>query len=412
MNIHSINFKISAVFVFVLLVFNILFFGFMESQKRLERERLERGFFEIARTVLVSMNSFEERKLISIKNRLKDMGIEIVDRVKADELLSSAKPFFEKKIRHDRGFSAFRTNEGYLLVIKEGAREAFVIDKDSGIDGLRGYFFGYFAFNVILISAYILIFNSLRPLKKLTRAIDRFSEGELCIDCKSDRKDEIAEVANAFDKAARRIKALMDSRILFLRMVIHELKTPITKGRVAVEMVEEGKNRDRIIKSFDRLNSLIDEFSKIERLNSNNYEPIKREIEASKLAKLALELSFEDGVECEVGNDFLIVCDVELMSIALKNLLENGIKYSIDKKVYIEVGDKKVVVKSRGEAIKASVEDIVKPFYRADNRSKSESLGLGLYIVKEVLSRHNLELEYDCKNGFNIFTIDFKKAVA
>jgi len=409
-NIHSVNFKISAVFVFVLLVFNILFFGFMESQKRLERERLERGFFEIARTVLVSINSFEERKLMSVKNRLKDMGIEIVDRERAQKLSYSGKFLFERKIRHDKGFTVFLSSEGYLLAIKDGHREIFVIDKDGENECYKGYFIGYFAFNVILISAYILIFNSLRPLKKLTGAIDRFSEGELCSDCKSDRKDEIAEVANAFDKAARRIKALMDSRVLFLRMVIHELKTPITKGRVAAEMIEEGKNRDRIIKSFDRLNSLIDEFSKIERLNSNNYEPINREVSASELTKLALELSFEEGVELDIREDFLLVCDVELMSIALKNLIENGVKYSFDKKVLIEIGDKKTVVKSRGEAIKGSVEDIVKPFYRADNRSKSESLGLGLYIVKEVLSRHSLELEYYYEQGFNIFTI--KKAYA
>ena len=89
--------------------------------------------------------------------------------------------------------------------------------------------------------SFLWIIQSLRPLKNLKDQIQSFSNGNLEIDCKSDKKDEIADVANEFDTAVKKIALLLNSRQLFLRTVMHELKTPIAKGRIVSELIDDNK---------------------------------------------------------------------------------------------------------------------------------------------------------------------------
>ena len=88
--------------------------------------------------------------------------------------------------------------------------------------------------------------------------------------CIRDRtgNDEISEVADAFYTAVMQIKKLNESRQLFLRNIMHELKTPITKGRITAEMIPEDKYQKRLISVFEKLEELINEFAAVEEATS------------------------------------------------------------------------------------------------------------------------------------------------
>ncbi|EFK97174.1 two-component sensor histidine kinase, partial [sediment metagenome] len=105
-----------------------------------------------------------------------------------------------------------------------------------------------------MVAIYMWIQKSLKPLANLKDKIIKFSHGDLDIRCISENNDEIADVANEFNNAVVRIKELLNSRHLMLRTMMHELKTPIAKGRIASEMLSDEKQKQRIIRSFDRLN--------------------------------------------------------------------------------------------------------------------------------------------------------------
>ena len=94
--------------------------------------------------------------------------------------------------------------------------------------------------------------QSIAPLKDLAVVIRSFASGNLDIECKSDNKDEIGEVANEFDNMAHKVKDLLRSRQLFLRAIMHELKTPIGKGRSVAEMIENTTQKERLINVFER----------------------------------------------------------------------------------------------------------------------------------------------------------------
>jgi len=257
---------------------------------------------------------------------------------------------------------------------------------------------------LLIVLLYLWIMKSLQPLTKLKTQIQTFSKGNLDINCKSDKEDEIAEVANEFDHAVTMIRELLHSRQLFLRAIMHELKTPIAKGRLVSEMLSEEKNKIRMHSIFERLNLLIDEFAKIEKITSKNFELTIKPYKMSDLVEASIDMLMienpQDFITTTIKQDYSISVDFELFTLVLKNLLDNGIKYSTDKHIDIIIDKPKISIINKGEALKEPLENYFKPFH-----TSKKGLGLGLYIVKSILDIHHMKLNYYNKNGENIFII-------
>jgi len=257
---------------------------------------------------------------------------------------------------------------------------------------------------LLIILLYLWIMKSLMPLAELKNKIQSFSKGNLDIDCKSDKEDEIAEVANEFDYAVTTIRELLHSRQLFLRAIMHELKTPIGKGRLVAEMLPDEKNKARMHSIFERLNLLIDEFAKIEKITSKNFELTIKPYKISDLVEASIDLLMVDNpkrlIDIQIEEDFTTEVDFELYTLTLKNLLDNGIKYSTDKHITVRIADNKLQIINNADALTEPLENYFKPFH-----TSKKGLGLGLYIVKSILDIHKKELHYTHEDGRNIFTV-------
>ncbi len=257
---------------------------------------------------------------------------------------------------------------------------------------------------LLIILLYLWIMKSLRPLSTLKSQIKTFSKGNLDIECKSDKKDEIAEVANEFDHAVTMIRELLHSRQLFLRAIMHELKTPIAKGRLVSEMLEDEKNKARMHSIFERLNLLIDEFAKIEQITSKNFELTIKPYKMSDLLEASEDMLMIENpkrlITTKIEKDYSVSVDFELFTLVIKNLLDNGIKYSTAKHITVIIDDNRLKVLNKGEALPEPLENYFKPFH-----ASKKGLGLGLYIVKSILDIHQMELHYQHEDGENIFTL-------
>jgi two-component system OmpR family sensor kinase len=91
--------------------------------------------------------------------------------------------------------------------------------------------------------------------------------------------------------------------------------------------------------------------------------------------------------------------------VAIKNLIDNAIKYSDDKKVTIKTNDKsEIIFENSGKGLAYPLEDYFEPFFANENKNKN-SFGLGLYIVNSILKANDYVLKYEYKDEINIFTI-------
>jgi len=261
---------------------------------------------------------------------------------------------------------------------------------------------------ILFLFLYIAIIRKLSPLKKLNSQISEFAKGNMNIKITYRSNDEIGQIAQSFDNAIYHIKTLLESKNLFMRNMMHELKTPITKGRIVVEMIEDGNNKKTLIRAFERMNQLIGELAYIERLTTQSFQPQLKEVDINKIIEksLTLLLVTKEKVTIKTYNN-LIITDAKLLSLALKNLIDNALKYSEDSHATIIADSKSIKVLSKGKSLEHPLEYYLEPFTQEEKRQSG--FGLGLYIVNNIIQRLDYTLHYYYKDSSNVFEIQFNK---
>ncbi|PID47366.1 MAG: two-component sensor histidine kinase [Proteobacteria bacterium] len=317
-------------------------------------------------------------------------GAQIIQKVKTTWGSSSI-------LRHKRNHYLLMTYKDKILLLKDDGFEPYRYDI------IRLIFAGVF---LISFLAYFLTIKKLRPLRKLKTQINKFAKGDLeDVKCKINGNDEIAEVANAFDNAVEQIKKLNSSRQLFLRNIMHELKTPITKGLITAEMIPKDKHQKRLVRSFEKLEELINEFATIEQISSGAKLANKKNYRLVDLLDEAIDLAMigREKTEIEV-RDVNLNVNFKFFCVALKNMIDNGIKYSSNSKVRISTNRNSIDFISKGDKLKKPLSFYIEPFVKENEKEKS--FGLGLYIVDNILKSHDFTLSYRFDNGYNTFSFD------
>jgi len=391
-------FAISIVSIFLALLF------LLEYDKQTYTEKLNTKYSIIARATLFHLNNFITND--ELKRQVQGYQMrEIIDKETKEKIIQNAQII--QKIADRIGTSAIlRYENDHYLHIETKYSSLLLKDEDFQpyrYDLIKVIFGVVFA---IIIIAYILTIRKLKPLRKLKRQMDRFAKGDLDINCKTDGEDEISQVANSFHNAVEQINKLNHSRQLFLRNIMHELKTPITKGRISAEMLENGKQRDRLIGTFEKLELLINEFASIEQITSGEglknvkpYRLVDMLDEAIDLAMIS-----PSQIEIELDDEIILNVDFRLFTTAMKNVIDNGIKYSIDQTIKIVASKEKIEFISQGKPLKYDLEHYLEPFVQEKN--SHQSFGLGLYIVHHIVKAHHICFTYEHKDGYNYFNFE------
>jgi len=256
---------------------------------------------------------------------------------------------------------------------------------------------------VLLLVIYWLLRQSLLPIRRLQEDIQRYGEGRFPeTEQFSPAQDEIAQVGNAFYASAANVRRLNRSRQLFVRNIFHELNTPVTKGKILTELVDEPKTKTMLDSIFSRLASLLKELAQMEQITSRDTRLQTRSVRIVDLIDEARDLLYlDEPIPTDAGAERM-EADFSTMSLAFKNLIDNGRKYGTD--LYVHVEENKVEFRSRGEALPRPLSDYTEPFSRGDS-VQQEGFGLGLYIVHEIARKHGMLLTYRHDDGVNVFAI-------
>lgn len=260
---------------------------------------------------------------------------------------------------------------------------------------------------IALILIFLYIMKLLSPLKTISKKITDFSNGKFTSRTNIKTNDEIGLLSKTFDHMADNLEEQIKTKEELLRDIGHELRTPITKGKFAIEKIENSEQKELFKKIFNDLDNLTNELIELEKLNTNGLEITSFESETLIIEALdKLYLNDESKISLNIEENFKIEGDLYYLTKAVKNLLDNALKYSTSFPIIIQANKNHICIKNHGEKLSQEIEYYLKPFTQESN--SRNGFGLGLSIVKKVIDKHKFKLHYTFEKGVNIFTIEFK----
>lgn len=295
----------------------------------------------------------------------------------------------------------------------------------------------YLRYAALLLTALLVCYALARylssPIQKIRRATQKLAEGELGTrvgDKVGNRRDELAVLAKDFDVMAERIESLITSQQRLSRDVSHELRSPLARMNVALEIAKQKSNGEtspvlaRIEAESNRLNEMISRLLTLSRLETGSQEFERSEIDLKALVEQTVsDADFEANA---VGKSVRIIhadkCNIvgsdELVSSAVENVLRNAVRYTrngsaVEVSLESSNGSATVSVRDHGGGVpEGELENLFRPFYRVgEARDRgSGGTGLGLAIAEQAIKAHKgkiqarnyddglvVEMSFDCE---------------
>ena len=269
--------------------------------------------------------------------------------------------------------------------------------------------------NIVMAAFFIVVLKKLLRLRNLKNMIRRAGEEDKFRLIKVETNDEIGQIADEFNTTMQKIDAIKEARALFLRNILHEFRNPIMKGRIMADMLAEilqdDKFKSRLKQIFIRLEMILGEVVKVEKLVSNEWELKKNKHRVIDIVDHSVDmLLLKDTSRIDVRTDgeiSAVEVDFELYATGVKNLIDNALKYSSEK-VVVSIDKNALCISSVGDELDPQRLDFQRAFNRKFESSNS-GLGLGLYIANQIFIKHGHTLKYkheDSKNNFLIYFIN------
>ncbi len=266
-----------------------------------------------------------------------------------------------------------------------------------------------FLFSFVISSKIIVdIKDKLYRLNKGVLQLFKNSEKTIKVDVGED--NELSLITKNLNMYLEKQANIIYSREELLRNISHELKTPIAKGKFLLEKLEnidDSRTLKDINTIFYDIETLTKKLLEREKLNfavlkTNKFKASSLILES--LSKLLIE--DESQVTINIKSDFTIEADFYYLTIALKNLIDNAMKYAKKFPIEIESSENSIYIKNLANELSNDLIYYIQPFTREPNQQQGH--GLGLNIVNKILELHGFYLKYEYRNSYNIFIILLK----
>jgi two-component system, OmpR family, osmolarity sensor histidine kinase EnvZ len=259
---------------------------------------------------------------------------------------------------------------------------------------------------VLILIALVFLKNQTRPLVKLAKAAEKFGKGDYINDFRPSGAAEIRKAAYEFDRMAKRINRHLNQRSEMLSGISHDLRTPLTRLKLQLAMIEQKSISKKMSKDIDEMERMLNDYLQFAKIQAQE-----------ETTKINLDNLFKE-IRKDLNNENYILQEqkgiiLKGRSSALKrcfeNVIQNGLTYG--KKVYVEIqkGSNRVVINidDDGPGIpEDQYKNVFKPFFRLDkSRNLNQSgVGLGLAIVEDIINSHggNIQLGKGKYNGLQV----------
>jgi signal transduction histidine kinase len=262
---------------------------------------------------------------------------------------------------------------------------------------------------VVGVFAYPVARRLTKRLERLQQGVESLGAGDLSARVPVEGHDEVARLADSFNRAAERIEQLVGAHKTLLANASHELRTPLARIRLATELMKESadpKLKAGLDQDIAELDLLIDEILLASRLDTVAGPDADEDVDLLALA--AEECAHYADVELE-GSAVTCRGDPRLLRRLLRNLLENAERHGIAPvRVWLGATARgvEIVVSDQGPAIPdEEAARLFEPFYRRAGAAQGAGAGLGLSLVRQIAQRHGGTAQYRSANGRNGFVV-------
>ena len=275
---------------------------------------------------------------------------------------------------------------------------------------------------VIGLAAFPVIRHVTRRLERLQGAVDQWGDGDLVARVAVEGRDEVARVADSFNRAAAKIEKLLAAHRSLLANASHELRSPLARLRVAVDLyeAEAAKTgsapalRREILRSVEELDALVEEILLASRLDHIGALESRAAVD---LVALLAEEGARVGIDIE-GGDAVVDGDARLLRRLIRNLLANAVRHGappIEARAGRSNGTVQLTVRDHGPGVPdADRERLFEAFYRPQGHGETAGgWGLGLALVRQIAERHGGSVRYDpVPGGGALFTVVLPAAIS
>lgn len=259
------------------------------------------------------------------------------------------------------------------------------------------------AITLILVLLYWVTHRLFYPVRLIERGVKRIGDGEVTFRLTIERNDEIGSLANSINKMADNIENMLEAKRQLLLAISHELRTPITRSKIALSLMEESDSRNSLAEDMQEMEALIHELLESEKLRENhapldrqnvNINEIIYQVQGRYFERSPLLLSLDDSLP----NSNI---DASRIGLAIKNVIKNALtanRNSDDKVLVTTVQEGNhitITITDSGIGIeKDKIPHLTEPFYRIDaaRQRSTGGFGIGLYLIKAIVEAHQGEL--------------------
>ena len=265
---------------------------------------------------------------------------------------------------------------------------------------------------LVLAGCFFVVSWLVKPIGWIKEGAERIGKGDLDYRIPTKRSDDLGELAVDINRMADDVKGMLEAKQQLLLAISHELRSPLTRTKVAVEFIDDAATRESILDDVDEMERLTTDLLESERLNTRHSTLQRAPVDLTQLTRDLVRQDFAgeiDQLELRLPNGPLPYhLDETRIRLLVKNLIDNALCHTPPSAARVEVDvreeDDGVCIRVTDHGAGMSPEHlgrVTEPFYRADPARCRDTggFGLGLYLCRRIAEAHGGALEFDSEEG-------------
>jgi signal transduction histidine kinase len=253
----------------------------------------------------------------------------------------------------------------------------------------------------VLSLCYLAVRWVFEPIRWMQEGAARIGKGDLDYRIPTPRHDELGDLSRDINEMAEDVQGMLEAKRQLMLAISHELRSPITRSKVALAMLDDDATRESLLEDIDEMERLITDLLESEALNTRHAILRREAVNLNELVESVIDIDFghrDETISFAVVQDIPEVeLDVTRIRLLLRNLIDNALRFNppgatpVTVSLRRDAGSVEIAVKDFGPGIPPEhLAHVTEPFYRADPaRSRATGgVGLGLYLCRRIVEAH------------------------